>query len=123
VYWVFLNLASGALCHGKTLRHRMVPQDDGDLLTAIAVHPPLSEGDALQARRHISEDRVACLMPMSVIDLLEVVDISEHQRKRMILTTGFADRRFQFGIKNASTKQLRKIVSLLQRTSFVNAVV
>jgi hypothetical protein len=84
----------------------VVGQYEGDLLATVAKHFTLSVSHTRKPFRDFPKDRVARLMAMAVIDLLEVVNISHYNGKRLLSSGGLVERGGEMRIELCPVREL-----------------
>ncbi len=65
---------------------RGVRNDDRELIAAESRHEPAFADRALQPRCDFDQQLIARLMPLAVVDLLEIVEIQEQDRESVVPT-------------------------------------
>ena len=91
-------------------------REDGELVTAQPRHEVAFADSAAETSRDLDEQQVTDMMAERVVDLLEVVEVEQHDRKRALVEvdTGLAQaREEQRAVGQAGQRVVQRLVLAL----------
>ncbi|SBW00869.1 hypothetical protein KL86APRO_11350 [uncultured Alphaproteobacteria bacterium] len=86
-------------------------QENAELVAAETVGEVRGAAGAVEACRHLAQRGVARLMPVGVVELLEAVEIEEHQDERHVLALGAGQLAPQVLVKRAVVAEVGERVA------------